>query len=334
MMWRRPQVGLDVGQHAIKLLVMHRNTVQVAEAFPTFPSREGRDPLLDEAYARRRLAELSPQLHKAYPAVEQGINVSPPGTGTMGRYIELGARLRASELPVAARAQALVEMPYGADEAWFSLQQVPPIVGRPDASAVFVVADPKSRVASWKQLVAAAGLRLQRLEVPLLSLARAERKNHAPQTEFVAAIQVGFQLSHVLVTRGGFPYYYREVPIGGRDFTYAFQQAMQCSWVEAEACKLRSDLLAEEAGVEPVLGRWLSQMRTSMQAFCRQFPDQHVTRILLSGGSAAWKNLAPRLSSALEVPVSIDTWDRIAAPAALEDGAPTFMAAAGLAASE
>ena len=62
--------------------------------------------------------------------------------------------------------------------------------------------------------------------------------------------------------------------------------------------------------VEPVVLRWLRQLRWSWDDFGARFADFTIHEVLLSGGSAAWSGLGPRLQEVLGMAVGVQDWDR------------------------
>lgn len=281
---RKASVALDLGSHTVKTASQGKKGL---EGLASAPSVE----------------ELK---------IHGSVIATIPGHGTIGRYLEFPV-LSAKELAVAGPAQAWQFIPYPQDATNLSFLQVPAL-GGDKKTALFFVADQKERVESGQALL--KGLKVQRMEVPVLALAREFAAEHLSDT-FQALVHCGHTLTHVLVMKGKHPYYYREIRLAGKDFTYAFQQANQSSWEEAEAYKHGTDALAREVGVEPFLQRWLKEVKRSLSA-----SEITVEKVFLSGGSAAWKGLRERLAEDLARPVVVDepALYKVAAGLVREDG--------------
>lgn len=281
---KKASVGLDLGSHSVKCATYGKKGLEGCVAAPS-------------------VEELK---------LSGSVVATIPGHGTIGRYLEFPA-LSAKELAVAGPAQAWQFIPYPQDQTNLSFLQVPPL-GGDKKTALFFVADQKERVESGQALL--KGLKIQRMEVPVLALARQFAAEH-PSDSFQALVHCGHTLTHVLVMKGKHPYYYREIRLAGKDFTYAFQQANQSSWEEAEAYKHGVDALAREVGGEPFLQRWLKEVKRSLAG-----SQIEVSKVFLSGGSAAWKGLRERLAEDLELPVEVDepALYKVAAGLVREDG--------------
>lgn len=265
---KKSSVGLDLGSHSVKTA----------------------------SYGKKGLEGCASASSVGALKLTGNVVATIPGHGTIGRYLEFPV-LSAKELAVAGPAQAWQFIPYEQDQTNLSFLQVPPM-GGDKKTALFFVADQKERVAEGQALL--KGLKVQRMEVPVLALAREFAAEH-PSEEFQALVHCGHQLTHVLIMKGRHPYYYREIRLAGKDFTYAFQQANQSTWEEAEAYKHGTDAMDREVGVEPFLQRWLKEVKRSLAG-----SQIAVARVFVSGGSAAWKGLRERLASEVELEVITD----------------------------
>ena len=335
MFKRHLTAGLDIGQHYIKVVTFNSRKGRIRELWRAelFPERQSREQILQGEKLRRRLAELLKSCQKECRTFGRSVNTAIQGEGTVYSYLELPP-LSDRELEVAVPSQAIRILPFPIDQVNLSYIKVPPINTKEKKLAVFLVAAPKLMVNTMKLLLKSLNLKPESLDTPVLALTREFVRNHKlPRDQFFVLIGVGFRFTQVVVLRDGFPYYAREFDLAGRDFTYAFQMGLQTSWEEAEKYKLSYNVARKQVEIEPFLTRWVDEVKKSLGFFRVKFSNQApppVQSVYLSGGTAAWKGLAERLSESLNLPVTVDDWEQIPSPDEPHQGC-VFKVAVGLA---
>lgn len=307
--------GLDLGQHSVKFSLVENeigNVLEIYEA-PILPARQSREESLAGEDLKQRLTSLVKTVQKERPSFLRGVNTAIQGEGTLCRYLELPP-LSPKEMEVAVPSQAMKFIPFPKGEMKISYFQVPPLSPGEKKNTIFFVAAQQSAVQELAQLLEGCGLEVQRVEIPILALVREYARNYEmPPDQFVALVNVGFRLTEIVVLREGYPYFAREFLLAGRDFTYAFQMSGQSSWEEAERHKLSYDTVLRDVAIEPALTRWMDEVKKTIVSFSGSFPGQAIAvqQVVLSGGTANWKNLSQRLSEHLELPVLASSWNRV-----------------------
>ena len=327
-------VGVDAGQFSVKVAMFAENgkDLHLVEE-QVLPGRAQRDQAAsDEA----TVAVLNSAVHactSSRPKVKTTIVAAFQGEGAICFYQEL-PKLKKEELELATRSAAVKQIPFPLNEAFISSLSVPPLGPDKNKSAVFVVALKKALIDTHVGLYRKSDLAVERVDICYMPVIRCLGADHpAVAGEFFAVVHVGHTLTSVTVLEGANPYYNRDFAIAGRDFTYAIQMGAQNTWAEAEAYKHGYDATARDVPVEPILSKWLDQVKRSIGAFTKQFRSQNlgVARVLLSGGSARWKGLDVRLSEVLGLPVRVDAWERLRPDTASANAAAgAFRIAAGL----
>lgn len=127
------------------------------------------------------------------------------------------------------------------------------------------------------------------------------------EQETVLVLQLGASNSSIIIISSGYPYLITPLAASGNSFTEAIASYYQLDWAKAEALKIDEGL-----GQCPGLSSQLENMIIDIEHTFRYFSQQllkskapTIDRLILSGGSAALKNLDKFLASKLKVPVNV-----------------------------
>lgn len=313
-MFRKPLLtAVDLGAHSLKCAVVESGTGRIKSLWQgeLVPERASNGQELQADDLCARISSLLKSCQQEGMAL--GRRVSTSIQGSVSGYLELPP-LSPRELDNAVPSAACKSIAFPMKDVKLSFVTVPTLGSDGKKCGVFYVAALKKDIDHLRGILGRCNLDVGSLEPPELALAREFSKNNptAPG-EFVCLVHVGYGLTHVVVARNGYPYFTRNFTLAGKDFTYAFQMGLQSSWVQAEQYKLAYDATTREVPIEPFLTRWLNGVRDSVAFFVDRFPGQDFTleKIVLSGGSAAWKGLDARLAEHMQVPVVVSGLDRL-----------------------
>lgn len=312
MFWtKKPRIGFDLGTYALKCCVLD-NKRQFCSIWsePLILKRESREDQLVGEDLRQRVAEILKHCEQRSSTWSKQINMTVEDPGSTGGYLLLPP-LAPSELSTAIPSAVARQIPYGLNEVELYTLRVPTLEARPGIG-LFFVAVPKSHVQERTRLVTSLGMEVKLAEPAVFSLVRAVARNHGENEEPMAVVLVGHTMTTVVVLVKGLPYFSREFKLGGADFTYAFQMAVQITWDRAEELKAQCDLNQEKSyHLEPFLQRWLDEVKRSVDQAVRFNPGLFPTKVLLTGGTAAFKGLQQRLADHLGLPTGADGWERL-----------------------
>ncbi len=311
-------IGLDIGHFSVKAAIVGPNKKEIIDLVER-EINPGR-LLIDEKSTDEQVMEAVK--HVLAPYLDKNSKFNPSvicalqGEGIVCKYLEI-PRLEKSRHELAIKSAVIKNIPFPLEEAYLTHLSVPVLkTGSPD-NGIFFFAIKKIVTARLQELVSMSGVRVERFEVPAVSIIREFALNHGTLAgQCIAVVHAGSTLTTVIIVRNGNPYFVREFTPAGRDFTYAFQMGAQSTWKEAEEYKCASDATGRDIHIEPVLARWTDQVRKTVSAFTKLGTSATFTvdRVYLAGGSARWKGLDRRLSGALNVPVEVETWEKIKPP--------------------
>ncbi len=308
MFGKKIRTGLDLGSFSLKVASREAKSnhcyVWSAELFP---DRTEKDQDFGTQFVGNRLKDLVARARQELPAFNRTVVISVSGEGVFYGYFELPA-LSAKELQVAIPSALTREVPLPLSELSVSSVQVPSLSGD-GKTGVFFCAVRNSRVEKLRKLLEHCDLTLEKVKPVALALESEYCVNRRPSAGVISAlVNVGFRHTVVVLLKGGYPYFARDVELAGAGFTYAFQMASQISWPRAEEFKRDYQITEKDFMIEPFLLDWTSQIKRSFDYFCRTYDQPQPSEIFLSGGSAQWAGLARRLQTATGIKVTTDGW--------------------------
>jgi type IV pilus assembly protein PilM len=168
-----------------------------------------------------------------------------------------------------------------------------------------LVAVPKDAVVEAVSAVQHAGLRVVGVDLATFALLRSAAKLDA---EVEAIVDIGAEVTSVIVHADGEPLIVRTIPRGGKEITASMAARLGISTDEAEALKCRFGLHGDErpesaAAAVDAVRPLVSELRSSFAYLASGERQKQVTRIALCGGSTLMPGLAEHIQNQLHVTV-------------------------------
>lgn len=307
---RRANLGLDIGSHGLHLAVAQsRSQGGQVWSSPTFAERASKeDRPTNEAvtYTLKKMLELAEGEARAW---SQNAIVGIQGHHVACGYLE-HPQLVDDELDMAVMSHVSREVPFPIDS--LDVVHLPVEALRSGGRAVFYSTWKKVVGEGLRRLCGACGLKILRLEATCVALTRELYRNRAldPQ-RFQAIVNIGFTTTMVVITRAGYPYYVRDIPLGTRDFIYAIEVGGQMSWLEAEQMLTTHPLYELTPTTGPILSELSYELSRSLTYFQRRFGQSEIEAVYLSGGGALIKDYADWLEEELKAVVRREQWQQL-----------------------
>jgi type IV pilus assembly protein PilM len=315
---KKVNVGLDFGSHSLQWAATD-NRGKDCEVWraPIHPGRSSKDDHLFGDPLKIRLKALLSQAEKENKLWSRTVVVGVQGQSVVSGYLEL-PQLKDDELEMAVLSNISREVPFPVDS--LEVVHLPVVSLTAGRKAVFYSVWKRAAGQRLRQLCEYCDLKVKRIEATGIALTRELFQNHALDPKrFYAIVNVGFELSQIILVRAGYPYYLRDIPVGGRDITYAVQIGSQVTWEEAEEIKCSYPLyeLVHTAG--PLLSELSYELSRSMAYFRRRFVTDEIEAVYLSGGSSLLKDFPDWLEEELKLPVRRENWQQIRSRSAGSD---------------
>lgn len=346
-------VGLDIGRTSIKIAELQESRN------PEFQLHRRDIDGDDESMRQVKLSRLLQEMIGEYSLGTKKVVVSFQSEQTIFKYLEL-PKLNPRELAMALPIEAQKYFPWPLDDTILTYVQVPPLTGEKERIGVTFSAFPKKPfqevVDSIKHCsIPSAGSDLAKvfsdsikryklspavMEIPAMALSRANIYNYGSlQDQTLGLVNLGEQFTNIVILRGEYIYFSRDLPIGGRDFTKALQVGLRLTLRQAEEEKRKIDLSrAPDFNILPAVEKWVREIKYSFDFYQYRLTGSAlaIDGIVLSGGGALMTGLPTYMEGALNLPVERDKTHRIAlrhvsGKPAVEDDMLHFKTAVGLA---
>jgi type IV pilus assembly protein PilM len=309
-------IGVDIGTHAIKLVLLRRTSSQWSLVrWGIIPY--GEEIPLDTPLADRRpqaVAALQNYLRTADLPTKRAV-ASVSGNSVIVRYVKM-AKTSPEELAKSIKFEAEPYIPFNIEEVNLSFSIIGETSenGQPQIETVLVAAK-KDSVDLRIDLLREAGLHPAILDVDAFALENAyESVYPSSQTDTVLFMNIGASFTNMSIVEKGVSRVVRDVFISGNTLTKAIQQQFQCDVKTAEQKKMTHGIAENPSDPEaqqvsevllPIARDLLTEAQRSIDFYLSQGSDRSVSKVFLCGGSANIKSLDQFLSNELKVPVEI-----------------------------
>jgi len=129
-------------------------------------------------------------------------------------------------------------------------------------------------------------------------------------------VDIGAEVSHIMVFQDGGPVFTRTIPLGGNRFTEVVMRALDLEFGEAETLKKRqigllpriaSDVTSSDVHSQMgmLVNDLTNEIRRTIEYFQIQNKEAVLDKLFLSGGGSRLGNLAEQLSMQLDMPVEL-----------------------------
>ena len=210
---------------------------------------------------------------------------------------------------------------------------------------VLLAAAKKDKINDYINVVDQAGLKAETVDIASFAMQNAFEANYEFEPDqVIALVDIGSAVSSISVLHGGSSVYWRDINIGGNQYTDAIQKELNLSADQAEQLKRGEEIdgIPYER-VQPILSSVTQDIGSEIQKtldFFKQISatDQELDRLFLTGGTAQVVHLKESLSDRLATQVElfnpfrkIPPAGRDASPEMINEMMPTASVAVGLA---
>jgi type IV pilus assembly protein PilM len=180
---------------------------------------------------------------------------------------------------------------------------------------ILLVAANKDMVTTAVDVVARAGLEAVMVDLTPFAMIRSLGGGSAAfnlDNEGEAIVDLGADVTNIVVHSHGVPRFVRVLMLGGRDLTDAVAERLGVDVPTAEATKLGMKLATDamfvdahpgSRALETAASQWVEELRQSLDYYAAQEGSVRVRRVVLSGGGAQLDGLPQRLATAVRLPV-------------------------------
>ena len=302
-------VGLDIGSHSIKVVQLTGSSRSVTlssyaiqELSPgTIVDGEvvNREHLIDTVHDVVRQAGIKTSSKNIHSAVS--------GRSVIVRRISM-EKMSEQEARQAIQWEAEQHIPFRIDEVSLDFKIINPEIS-PGQMEVLLVAAKKEVVDLHRGILQGAGLRPSTIELEQFSLQRVYQHAYRPAgDECVTILNIGAEVTNMVVVREGLPSFNRDLSIGGARFVEALQRSLGLEYDVALGVlkgNVPDGVSSEE--VHTAIGRVIEELSTSIRrsfiTYQASGENTRIDKMYISGGCSIMPGLATILSEQHGLPV-------------------------------
>lgn len=177
--------------------------------------------------------------------------------------------------------------------------------GNKNTSEVMVVVVKKDIVGAHLKVLAAAGLKPERIELSSLALCNSFRRKFPEEKETVSLLDIGAQNTEINILADGLLKFSRSVVNGGDTLNQLLQKEFDIELNELEDLK-KSGRIFSELKAPFVISEWIellsAEVNQSWGAFRDQGQKNIISKIYLTGGGSKLAGLTELLEKKLSIP--------------------------------
>jgi type IV pilus assembly protein PilM len=338
-----PVIGLDIGSTSVRLLQLssHGSGYRI-DHFAIEALNEG--VVVDKAV--RDVEAASNAISRALRASgtrAKSCAIAVSGSAVFTKIISLPADLAAADIESQVQIEANQYIPYPLDEVSLDFEVLGPSARNADLMDILLAASKSENIESRQDAIDVAGLKAKVVDVEAFAIANAfeliRKRDGIKRSEAVGFFDIGYDMTTLLVIKGGRVVYTRDHPFGGHQLLEETQRRYDMTAEQAAFFERNEEAPEdfEEEVLEPFQLNVVHQISRALQFFASSNEYTNISTIYLSGGVASLKGLAAMAQQELGMttrvadPVTgLDIADNVAVTA-LKRNTTNLMIAMGLA---
>lgn len=283
-------VGLDIGSSTIKaaevIATKSGNTLHNFGILNIAPGIIEEGTIRDHGAVSAAIREL----FSANNIKNKNVAISIGGYSVIVKKISVQT-ITEDELQETIHFEAEQYIPFDISDVNLDFQILGENEQNPNQMDVLLVAAKKEMVGDYIHLVELAGLHTVIIDIDAFALQNIFEFNYATEEESIALIDIGASKTSLNILKGYSSVFMRDVSLGCGQINQQIVSQADCSIEEAEEIKHSEQpkiISAEDLAniVTSIVSDWTTEIRRAIDFFYSTYPDDHISKIILSGGGA------------------------------------------------
>jgi len=243
--------------------------------------------------------------------VDNGIRTKEVAVAVSGHSVIVKkirmTQMKEEELRESIQWEAEQYIPFAIEDVNIDFQILGPPTPDSQEMDVLLVAVKKDIVNDYQNIITSAGLTTMVVDVDAFALENAYTISYEMRPgEVVALVNLGAAVMTINILKNGVSTFTRDSVFGGNRYTEAIQKGLSLSFDQAENLKMGQEVEGHSfAEAQPIINEVNNEVggeiRRSFDFFRSSTQDEHIHKLVLSGGSARLPGLLEFLSKNLEV---------------------------------
>lgn len=300
-------VGLDIGSRAIKIGELAES--KKGHSLKRFGIYDLEPGLIEDGVIKdpNAVAEAIKHLFQENNIKEQNVAVSIGGYSVIVKNIVVQNQPE-EELQETIPFEAEQYIPFDINDVNIDFLMLGESEHNPNQINVMLIAAKKEIVNEYFNLIKLADLNPCIIDVDAFALQNIYEVNYGSTDESIALIDIGASKTALNIVKQGTSAFIRDVSMGCSQINQKIISLLDCTYAEAEQLKLgeTADKLspAELTEIETaIVSGWCTEIRRALDFFYSTYPEDHIKKIVLSGGGANIAEFQDLLSAETSVDV-------------------------------
>lgn len=297
-------LGLDIGTNLIKAVQLSRekniSTLLAAGSIPKPLIEAPADQKEDE----QKIANSINRLVHDMKISTTDVSASISSINVINQVIEL-PKMSEQELKssISWEAEQYIPLPLSKVKLDYSVIESS---DETKSMKILLVAAPIDLISKYMKIISLAGLNPLVLETEMIALSRVVFRSY-PKLNNMLIVSLGAASSSIAILRDGLTTYIKTIPLGGNTLTRAISQELGFEIAQAEEYKKTYGLDEKKLEgkvvkmITPFIDEILVEIEKTVTFFKKQYPDEEVATIVLSGGGAKLPGLVSKLAQNLGI---------------------------------
>jgi type IV pilus assembly protein PilM len=302
-------VGLDIGSRTLKLAeIIDTKAGSTLKNFGTIDIEPG---LIEEGSVRdpEAVSEYIRELFKSIKLKDKNVAISIGGYSVIVKKINVQT-MTEDELHETIHFEAEQYIPFDISEVNLDFQILGESEHNPNQMNVLLVAAKKEMISEYINLMKMAKLHPRVIDVDAFALQNIFKLNYSPEDENIALIDIGASKTSLNILKDNVSEFMRDVSLGCEQINDKIASTVGCTIEETEEIKLgeESDLISAEDLKEIVVSvvtDWCIEIKRALDFFYSSYPEEQISRIVLSGGGANIKKFLELLAAETSAEVEV-----------------------------
>ncbi len=302
-------IGLDIGSRTIKIAeVVDKKTTQIFKSFHTINIEPG---LIEEGTVKNpeAVSKAIRELYAKAKLKEKNVAISIGGYSVIVKKINV-QNMTDDELQETIHFEAEQYIPFDISDVNLDFQILGESGHNPNMMNVLLVAAKKEMINEYINLVQMTGLNLCVIDVDAFALQNIFEFSYDPGDENIALIDIGASKTSLNILKDNSSVFMRDVSLGCGQINEKIASLVECSLAEAEEIKHggQSEIISFQdlSGIiSSAVTDWCTEIKRALDFFYSTFPEDQITKIILSGGGANIKEFRQLLAAETSTDVEI-----------------------------
>ncbi len=307
-------IGLDIGSSSVKVINL-RKTKRGYELL-----NFGIAPLPPQTIVDSSLMNSGAVVEAIRRLIQsQGIKTKECALSVSGHSVIIKKitlpQMTKAELENSIQWEAEQYIPFDINDVNVDVQILNPTSSEQGQMDVLLVAAKKDLIYDFTAVASEAGLKATIVDVDAFAVSNAFEANYQiSQDETIALVNVGSNVTNIVVIANRTNAFTRDITIGGNQFTEEIQKQLGLSYEEAEDLKLGGDAGVDadsvipqevESVIQEVADSLSSEIRRSLEFYQATNQEGEINKLYLCGGTSKLSTLRTILESRVSIPVEI-----------------------------